>query len=93
MTGLKCVRADWSNGKLEEVPDSEFVLPADLILLAMGFLFAHPQVDTAIVGTSNSSHMRANIVQVTTQLLISTEVVEELRRRFDEEGDQWVQKS
>ncbi len=38
VTGLKCVRADWSNGKLEEVPDSEFVIPADLILLAMGFL-------------------------------------------------------
>ena len=38
VTGLKCVRADWSNGKLEEVPDSEFVLPADLILLAMGFV-------------------------------------------------------
>jgi glutamate synthase (NADPH/NADH) small chain len=37
VTGLKCVRADWSNGKLGEVPDSEFVIPADLILLAMGF--------------------------------------------------------
>jgi glutamate synthase (NADPH/NADH) small chain len=37
VTGLKCVRADWSNGKLSEVPDSEFVIPADLILLAMGF--------------------------------------------------------
>jgi glutamate synthase (NADPH/NADH) small chain len=37
VTGLKCVRADWSNGKLAEVPDSEFVIPADLILLAMGF--------------------------------------------------------
>jgi glutamate synthase (NADPH/NADH) small chain len=37
VTGLKCVRADWSAGKLSEVPDSEFVIPADLILLAMGF--------------------------------------------------------
>ncbi|HSQ94929.1 MAG TPA: glutamate synthase subunit beta [Croceibacterium sp.] len=37
VTGLKCVRADWSQGKLGEVPDSEFVIPADLILLAMGF--------------------------------------------------------
>jgi glutamate synthase (NADPH/NADH) small chain len=37
VTGLKCVRADWSNGQLDEVPDSEFVIPADLILLAMGF--------------------------------------------------------
>jgi len=38
VTGLKCVRADWSEGQLTEVPDSEFTLKADLILLAMGFL-------------------------------------------------------
>jgi glutamate synthase (NADPH/NADH) small chain len=37
VTGLKCVRADWTNGQLAEVPGSEFVIPADLILLAMGF--------------------------------------------------------
>jgi glutamate synthase (NADPH/NADH) small chain len=37
VTGLRCVRADWSNGRLAEVPGSEFVIPADLILLAMGF--------------------------------------------------------
>jgi glutamate synthase (NADPH/NADH) small chain len=37
VTGLKCVRADWSQGRLSEVPGSEFVIPADLILLAMGF--------------------------------------------------------
>ncbi len=37
VTGLKCVRADWSGGRPGEVPDSEFVIPADLILLAMGF--------------------------------------------------------
>src|SRR5690606_19301705 len=38
VTGLKCVRADWSEGTLKEVPGSEFVLKADLILLAMGFV-------------------------------------------------------
>ncbi|WAT17005.1 glutamate synthase subunit beta [Aurantiacibacter sp. MUD11] len=38
VTGLKCVRADWSEGQLKEVPGSEFTLKADLILLAMGFL-------------------------------------------------------
>ncbi len=38
VTGLKCVRADWSEGSLKEVPGSEFVLKADLILLAMGFV-------------------------------------------------------
>ena len=38
VTGLRCVRADWSEGQLQEVPGSDFVLPADLILLAMGFV-------------------------------------------------------
>ncbi|MES2698648.1 MAG: glutamate synthase subunit beta [Pseudomonadota bacterium] len=38
VTGLKCVRADWTDGKLHEVPGTEFTIPADLILLAMGFV-------------------------------------------------------
>ena len=38
VTGLECVRVDWSNGRMEDVPESEFVLKADLILLAMGFV-------------------------------------------------------
>jgi glutamate synthase (NADPH) small chain len=36
-TGLECVRLKWDGGRFEEVPGSEFTLPADLILLAMGF--------------------------------------------------------
>ena len=38
VTGLKCVRIEWIDGKMQEIPGSEFVLPADLILLAMGFV-------------------------------------------------------
>ncbi len=38
VTGLRCVRADWSTGRLAELPGTDFVLPADLILLAMGFV-------------------------------------------------------
>jgi glutamate synthase (NADPH/NADH) small chain len=38
VTGLECVRLDWSNGQMEEIPGSEFVLKADLIFLAMGFV-------------------------------------------------------
>jgi len=34
---LKAVRLDWSSGKMEKVPGSEFEIPADLVLLAMGF--------------------------------------------------------
>ena len=35
---LKTVRVEWHGGKMIEVPDSEQVLPADLVLLAMGFV-------------------------------------------------------
>ncbi|BBC71207.1 glutamate synthase [Altererythrobacter sp. B11] len=38
VTGLKCARLEWEGREMKEVPGSEFVLPADLILLAMGFL-------------------------------------------------------
>jgi glutamate synthase (NADPH) small chain len=38
VTGLECIRLDWANGRMEEVPGSEFVLKADLIFLAMGFI-------------------------------------------------------
>jgi len=38
VTGLKCVRIEWAGGQMQEIPGSEFVLPADLILLAMGFV-------------------------------------------------------
>jgi glutamate synthase (NADPH/NADH) small chain len=42
ITGLECVRVDWKLGdggkmNLVEAPGSEFILPADLVLLAMGF--------------------------------------------------------
>jgi len=35
---LECVRVEWVNGKMQEVPGSEFELKADLVLLAMGFV-------------------------------------------------------
>jgi glutamate synthase (NADPH/NADH) small chain len=43
VTGLNCVRVDWTRGadgrfEMREVPGSEFTLKTDLVLLAMGFL-------------------------------------------------------
>lgn len=35
---LKAVRVEWQGGKMVEVPGTEQVLPADLVLLAMGFV-------------------------------------------------------
>ena len=40
MEALKVVRLEWKDGKMSEVPGSEFTLPADLVLLAMGVRFA-----------------------------------------------------
>jgi len=38
LTALKVVRVDWSDGRMNEVPGSEVEIPADLVLLAMGFV-------------------------------------------------------
>jgi glutamate synthase (NADPH/NADH) small chain len=35
---LKAVRVEWQGGKMIEVPGSEQIIPADLVLLAMGFV-------------------------------------------------------
>ena len=35
---LKAVRLEWKDGKPAELPGTEFELPADLVLLAMGFV-------------------------------------------------------
>lgn len=37
VTGMECVRIEWDGGALKEIAGSEFVIKADLILLAMGF--------------------------------------------------------
>ncbi|GAA5055821.1 glutamate synthase subunit beta [Erythrobacter westpacificensis] len=63
VTGLKCVRADWSEGQLKEVPDSEFTLPADLILLAMGFLGPRQQgmIEQSGVTLTDRGNVDANV--------------------------------
>jgi glutamate synthase (NADPH/NADH) small chain len=38
LTAIKVVRVDWQDGRMNEVPGSEVDLPADLVLLAMGFV-------------------------------------------------------
>src|SRR5262249_49781953 len=35
---LKAVRLEWGDGRMKEVPGTEFEIPADLVLLAMGFV-------------------------------------------------------
>src|SRR5436190_3772076 len=38
LTALKAVRVEWQGGKMVEVPGSEQIIPAQLVLLAMGFV-------------------------------------------------------
>lgn len=38
VTGLKAARVEWKDGKMQEIPGSEFTMKADLVLLAMGFV-------------------------------------------------------
>ncbi len=38
VTALKTVHVEWAGGKMTEVPGSEKIYPADLVLLAMGFV-------------------------------------------------------
>jgi glutamate synthase (NADPH/NADH) small chain len=42
VSGIRCVRLAEQGGKLEPIADSEFELPADLVLLAMGFVHPEP---------------------------------------------------
>jgi len=37
LVALKCVRLSWADGRMSEVPGSEFEVPADYVFLAMGF--------------------------------------------------------
>jgi glutamate synthase (NADPH/NADH) small chain len=57
VTGVKTVRVEFKDGKFVEVPGSEQVLKADLVLLAMGF--TNP-VDTMLTGFGVDKDGRGN---------------------------------
>jgi glutamate synthase (NADPH/NADH) small chain len=38
LVALKCTKVEWKDGKMQEVQGTEFVIKADLVLLAMGFV-------------------------------------------------------
>jgi aryl-alcohol dehydrogenase-like predicted oxidoreductase len=63
--------------------------PQDPIVLALGFVLAHEDAHTAIVGTRSPEHMLANIAAVEASLPFSEGVVVELHRRFDLVGREW----
>ena len=63
--------------------------PENRIETALGFVLAHPEVHTAIVGTRSPEHMQSNIDIVNGRLPLDPSVVEELHRRYDDVGADW----
>ena len=63
VTGLECIRVEWVDGKMQEMAGSEFVLQADLILLAMGFVGPKKQglLDQAGVELDPRGNVAANV--------------------------------
>ncbi len=63
VTGLECIRVEWVGGKMQEMAGSEFVLQADLILLAMGFVGPKKQglLDQAGVALDPRGNVAANV--------------------------------
>ena len=56
---LKAVQLKWDGGKMSEVPGTEFEMPADLVLLAMGFLGPTQQGLLAELGVEKDA--RSNV--------------------------------
>ena len=68
VTGLDCVRVEWVDGKMQEVPGSEFTLKADLILLAMGFVGPRKPglIDQSGVALDARGNVAANVTDYRT---------------------------
>ena len=59
ITKLNCVKVEFKAGKFERVAGSEFEIPADLVLLAMGFV--HPEHPGIVEGLGLTINGRGNI--------------------------------
>ena len=68
VTGLECVRVEWRDRQMVEVAGSEFTLPADLILLAMGFTGPRRQglLEQADVALDARNNVSADTVRYAT---------------------------
>jgi hypothetical protein len=66
--------------------------PEDRIRLALGFTFAHPEVDVTIVGTQRPQHMKSNLEMVSQPMGISDSTVTDLHARWDKLSSGWDQR-
>lgn len=71
--GLECVRIEWVDGKMQEIPDSAFTLKADLIFLAMGFI--GPRKAGFVEQTEVALDPRGNVAANTIEYATSSEGV------------------
>jgi len=70
---LECVRVEWVNGKMQEIPGSEFEVKADLVLLAMGF--TGPKESGLLQQSSVALDPRGNVAADTNDYATSQENV------------------
>ena len=66
--------------------------PEDRIRLALGFTFAHKEVDVTIVGTQRPHHMKSNLEMVSAPLGVSESTVSDLHARWDKLSAGWEQR-
>lgn len=66
--------------------------PEDRIKLALGFTYAHEEVDVTIVGTQRPHHMESNLAMVNDSVDISESTVSELHHRWAKHGGSWGQR-
>ena len=63
----------------------------DPISMAMGFLFSHEEISTAIIGTTNVNYLLSNIQMLEDGVSISPKTLSELADRFENLGSDWYQ--
>ena len=73
---LQRARAMAAGGAIPGAPDNH-------IHLALGFVLAHDEVDTAIVGSAKLEHVQENVAWLDSGGRLAPSVVAELYRRFD----------
>ncbi|MGH8716267.1 MAG: glutamate synthase subunit beta [Burkholderiales bacterium] len=59
VTTLHAVRLEWKDGKMQEIPGTEFEIKADLVLLAMGYL--HPVHEGMLMELGVEFDTRGNV--------------------------------
>jgi aryl-alcohol dehydrogenase-like predicted oxidoreductase len=67
------------------------VNPQEAIQACIGFVLAHPEVHTAIVGTRNPAHLASNLAFVEAELPLTDEIVRSFHDRFRRVSNGWRQ--